>query len=124
MLVALGFVGCAPMVPSAPARLDASSAASSSSAARDARLPSDVGIRLSTGYSRSLPAGSQWRPVGQLLQGQVYRPLDSVFTIEGKQVHEAYLVVRGDMLTGFYLPAESRFSPLDPPVQLPKGVFQ
>ncbi|SCK49853.1 hypothetical protein VAR608DRAFT_4980 [Variovorax sp. HW608] len=112
------------MVASVPARLEAPSAGAASFAAHDARLPSDVSIRLATGYSRSLPAGSQWRPIGQLLQGQVYRPLDSVFTIEGRQVHEAYLVVRADVLTGFYLPAEGRFSPLDPPVQLPKGVFQ
>ncbi|WP_244139997.1 hypothetical protein [Caballeronia sp. BCC1704] len=72
-------------------------------------------VRLATGYSRKLRAGSTWRSVGVLPQGSVYRPVGSEFTIEGRQVHEAYLVIDADRLVGFYLPGESNFSALEPP---------
>jgi hypothetical protein len=63
-----------------------------------------------------------WRPVGEVQQGLVLQPVDTVFTIEGRQVHEAYLVVRENMLVGFFLPGESHFSALEPsqPITLEK----
>ena len=81
----------------------------------------DTSFRLSTGYTRTIPALSRWRQVGRLPQGNVYRPVDLAFALEGRQVHEAYLVIDGRTLRGFYLPAESAFSPLDPAIQLPFG---
>jgi hypothetical protein len=51
----------------------------------------------------------------------VYRPIGIAFAIEGKQVHEAYLVVSGSTLRGFYLPGESAYSPLAAEIQLPLG---
>lgn len=45
-----------------------------------------------------------------------------IFSIEGRQVHEAYLVIDHTALMAFYLPGEARFSPLDPSVQLPKSI--
>ena len=45
--------------------------------------------------------------VGNLPQEQVLKPIDAVFTIEGRQIHEAYLVVADDHLVGFYLPGEA-----------------
>ncbi|WP_234480884.1 hypothetical protein [Paraburkholderia nemoris] len=44
-----------------------------------------------------------------------------MFTIEGRQVHEAYLVVAKGSLVGFYLPGEAHFSPLDKPVPVMLG---
>jgi hypothetical protein len=41
-----------------------------------------------------------------------------VFTLEGANIHEAWLVIRGAALVGFYLPAERAFSPLTSPVPL------
>lgn len=105
------------MVPSAPAVLDTSPAAASSPA--QIVIDRDVEFRLSTGYSRALPAASRWRRVGRLAQGDVYRPVDIAFALEGRQVHEAYLVVSGSTLRGFYLPAESAFSPLVSDIPLP-----
>jgi hypothetical protein len=87
--------------------------------AADMLISVDVPIRLSTGYTRTLPAHSRWRAVGRLPQGLVYQPVGTVFAIEGRQVHEAYLVVQGNALQGFWLPAESNFSPLEPPLILP-----
>ncbi|MEO6364406.1 MAG: hypothetical protein ABIO71_14350 [Caldimonas sp.] len=100
---------CAPMITVQPARLDTASGAAAPEAivVRDA-----LDFRLPTGYSRTLPAASRWRRVGRLAQGEVYRPVDFVFSIEGRQVHEAYLVVAERRLVGFYLPGESTFSPL------------
>ena len=90
-------------------------------AAQRFELRQSVAFRLSTGYSRELPAGSQWLSVGTLPQGTVYRPLNTVFSIEGRHVHEAYLVVKENALQGFFLPGESRYSPLTPSLPLTIG---
>jgi len=79
------------------------------------RVVNPVSVRLASGYSRELRAGSLWQPVGHISQGNVLRPVGFVFTIEGRQVHEAYLVIKANTLVGFFLPGESRFSPLNPP---------
>ena len=84
-------------------------------------LRQPVAVKLSTGYSRELSAGSKWQSVGTLPQGTVYRPINTVFSIEGRHVHEAYLVVKENELNGFFLPGESRYSPLSPPLPLTLG---
>ncbi len=106
------------MIDAEPARL---AALPTQGDARQLILSRDTEIRLSTGYSRSLPQGSRWKPVGTLPQGTVYQRVDGVFSIEGRQVHEAYLVIKGAALLGFYLPGEARLSPLNPSVLLPLG---
>ncbi len=88
------------------------------------RLTSDATATPSAGYPRTLKAGSQWRLAGQVTQGQVFRPVNSVFTIEGRQVHEAYLVVSGGKLVGFYLPGEANYAALNIPVPLSIGDSQ
>lgn len=88
------------------------------------RLTNDATAKPATGYPRTLKSGSQWRLAGQVTQGQVYRPINSVFTIEGRQVHEAYLVVSGGKLVGFYLPGEANYAALDVPVPLSIGDSQ
>jgi hypothetical protein len=106
------------MIPSEPARLTPTPAEKSAAVLTLAR---DVDIRLSTGYRRTLPAGSGWQSVGSLPQGTVYRRAGDIFSIEGRHVHEAYLVVNGAALQGFYLPGEASYSPLTPSVSLPLG---
>jgi hypothetical protein len=81
-------------------------------------LAQQAAFTLDTGYARTLKAGSAWRQAGTIPQGMVYRPVRDVFTLEGANIHEAYLVVRGDALVGFYLPAERGFSQLQSPVPL------
>jgi hypothetical protein len=90
-----------------------------SSPAPEVLVAADLPIRLSTGYTRTVPEGGRWRAVGTLPQGVVYQPINTVFAIEGRQVHEAYLVLRGGAIQGFYLPAESHYSALQDPVLLP-----
>lgn len=70
------------------------------------------------GNSRTLRKGTRWDAVGRVVAGGVYRSRDQILTIECSNVFEAYLVVNGNRLVGFYLPVEKAFSPLDEPVQM------
>jgi hypothetical protein len=81
-------------------------------------LAQETRLTLDTGYTRTLKAGSRWRSAGTVDQGDVYRPVGDVFTLEGAHIHEAWLVVRGESLVGFYLPAEHGYSPLSTAVPL------
>ena len=84
----------------------------------------EVTFSPSIGYSRTIAASSQWRLIGRIPSGEVYRPMSGVFTVEGAQVHESGIVVWQGKLTGFYMLVERAFVPLDPPiaVQLVPGV--
>jgi len=106
--------GCAAEVKVQPAQL-----APLAQPVAEVVLASDLPVRLSTGYTRTVPQRSRWRGVGTLAQGTVYQPVNTVFAIEGRNVHEAWLVVRGGTLQGFWLPGESHYSPLDPPLSIP-----
>ena len=121
-VASLLLAACAPMVSTAPVAFTPFAGEAAQATVLELRAPLE--LRLPTGYSRVLAKGSRWQVVGQVPQGTVYRPMNSVFSIEGRQVHEAYLVIDHTALTGFYLPGEARFSPLDPSVQLPTGAFQ
>ena len=48
--------------------------------------------------------------MGRSREGEIFRPVDRVFTVEGAQIHEAYLVLNGERIVGFYLPVERAFS--------------
>jgi len=74
------------------------------------QIAETVRVSSSAGYSRVIPSGSKWEYVGQVREGNVYKPIGHVFTIEGYHVHEAYLVVSDNRLIGFYLPVENAFS--------------
>src|SRR5438105_1297529 len=80
-------------------------------------ISEDASIEPSSGYRRVLPSGSIWELRGTLPQGMAYRRVNGVFTVEGAHVHEAYIVVAGSQLVGFYLPVEQAYSPTQP-VQL------
>ncbi|MCO5412821.1 hypothetical protein N5J06_01800 [Ralstonia sp. CHL-2022] len=111
---------CAPMISTAPAMLSTDNATGPSRI----QLKSATEIRLETGYTRTLAAGSNWQRVGTLSQGAVYRPVGTIFTIEGRQVHEAYLVIASQRLVGFYLPGEQAYSPLSTAVSITTGESQ
>ncbi len=70
------------------------------------------------GYSRVLVAGSRWHRIGRIPQGEVWKPLNTVLTVEGKHIREANIVVRGKNWAGYYLPVERAFSPLETPVPI------
>jgi hypothetical protein len=117
LMLAGGLAACASAVPSTAVQLEPVA----TDRAAVLKLDKAAEIRLPTGYLRFLPAASRWQRVGRLPQGDVYRPVDTVFTIEGRHVHEAYLVVSAGSLVGFYLPGESGYSGLIRPVPLSFG---
>ena len=79
----------------------------------------EVNVTPSTGYTRTLKSGSRWKYVGRIPEGAVYKIEDDVFMLEGKHMREAYCVISQDRLVGFFLPVETSFVPLSPPVSLP-----
>ena len=72
----------------------------------------------SINLNRRITAGTVWRQVGQIPEGQVFRPVQGVFTIEGAHVHEAMLVLRGNTLEGFFLTHEKAYVQAKPAIQL------
>jgi len=71
------------------------------------------------GYTRTLLKDTRWDLIGTIPEGEVYKPKDQVLTVECSHVHEAYLVVSGGALIGFYLPVEKGFAPITPTIKLP-----
>jgi hypothetical protein len=67
---------------------------------------------------RDLRQGSTWTALGTIDQGTVYRPLDTVLTVEHFDVYEAYIVVRDENWVGFWLPVEKAFVPMLKPVPI------
>ena len=110
-VVAIGLGACAAEVVRQPADVTPVAAAA---ARAEIEITEDVEVPVSRNYNRVLARGSRWQLVGTTPQGRVYRRSDGVFTVEGAHVHEAYLVLAGDRLVGFYLPVEKAFSPTTP----------
>jgi hypothetical protein len=71
------------------------------------------------GYDRTLRQDTVWLAAGSVAQGVVYKPRDTVFTLEGTNVHEAYLVLSGGRLVGYYLPAEHSYVAQAQPIDVP-----
>ena len=104
----LGLAACAPEVVRYSSVLTPSSGEPGGTieVLRDAKV--EVGP---LGYERTIRKGSNWTRVGRVTQGEVYKPVDQVFTVEGTHVHEAYLVLDGNQIVGFYLPVERAYAP-------------
>lgn len=80
----------------------------------------DVALtNISCGYDRTIKKDSKWRLAGEVLEGEVYKPVNTCFTIECSNVFEAYLVLRENSIVGFYLPVERGFVHLGTPTPLP-----
>lgn len=120
-LTAVGLSACAPEIKRTPVELTPLPPGDSTGVYT---FKSDVTFAPAMGYSRTIAAGSQWRLIGRIASGEVYRPMSGVFTVESAQVHEAGIVIWQGKLTGFYMLVERAFVPLDPPVvvQLVQGV--
>jgi len=107
-LSALGLAACAPEVVRRPTQLT-----SVAEQAQDTiEIVETVPVSVGPGYRRMIRRGSLWTRIGRSVEGEVFKPVDGVFTVEGAHVHEAYLVLDGDRLVGFYLPVERAFAPV------------
>lgn len=82
-------------------------------------LEEDVPLSLPYGYRRLLKRGTRWTCIGAIAAGDVYETKDQVLTVEASNIHEAYIVVSGGKLVGFYLPVERTYSPASEPTSLP-----
>ncbi len=114
LLAAATLASCAPEVVRVPIAPLSASAAHPDTIV----LEREVLVRIGTGFDRVLSVGTRWRFAGVISQGSAYRAAQGVFTLEGANIHEAYLVLRGAVLVGFYLPVEQAFSPLPDSVTL------
>jgi len=103
---ALLFAGCASKLVTEPVEL---ALAAPGAEASTLRLSYSVDVRLDSGYSRTLRAGTTWKRIGSIPEGEVWEPVDTVLTVEGRYLHEAYLVVNERQLVGFYLPVADAF---------------
>jgi hypothetical protein len=78
-----------------------------------------VELVLASGYPRSIAGGTEFVVVGRIAQGLVLKPTQTVLTVEGAHMHEAFAVLQTGQLVGFYLPVEHAFTPLPLAVSLP-----
>jgi hypothetical protein len=78
-------------------------------------------IRVSStkGFSETIAQETSWKRVGAVPQGDVYKPVGTIFMLTSANAHEAYLVVSDGKVVGFYLPGEVAFAPASVPVDLP-----
>jgi len=82
-------------------------------------LSGEVPLTDTPCYSRTLRKTTRWNQVGTIAEGDVLRSKDQVLTLECSNIHEAYLVMSGNKLVGFFLPFEKGFVPHSPPIELP-----
>jgi hypothetical protein len=106
-LPAVALMGCAPEVVRQPTQLTPLTQQPGGTI----EILEDVSISVGPGYQRTIGRGTVWTRVGRSAEGEVFKPVDRVFTVEGAHIHEAYLVLDGDRVVGFYLPVERAFSP-------------
>ena len=105
---ALALAACAPEIVRQPTQLTPVT----EQAGGTIEILEDTSIFVGpAGYRRVIGRGSVWTRIGRVVEGEVYKPVNRVFTVEGAQIHEAYLVLDGDRVVGFYLPVERAFSP-------------
>lgn len=78
----------------------------------DFELTKTVVLNIGYGYERTLTAGSRWTPVGSVPYGDVFKTEDQILTVEASNVYEAFIVISGTELVGFYLPVEDAYYPL------------
>ena len=67
----------------------------------------DAGVELG-----ALDDGADIAGDGLGAGGGELKPIDTVLTVEGTHVREAYIVVWNDQWVGFWLPNEEAFSPV------------
>lgn len=110
LLLCFFVVGCATDVKRHPETLKPLGVTAK---AEERLIKSEVRFTLDSGFERMIRKNTSWTLIGTIEQGNVFASTDSVFSVEGAHVHEAFLVVNTGMLVGFYLPVERAFSPLN-----------
>lgn len=86
---------------------------------REFALIQEVKVKLGTGFPTVLKAGTRWRQIGSVEQGDVFATKDQVVMVEASNNYEAQLVVAGICVKGFYLPVEKTFVAVSKSILLP-----
>jgi hypothetical protein len=74
------------------------------------RLRNEVALELVIGrVRRPLPAGSRWKAIGTIPEGNVFKPLDHLLQVHTGHSYEAFLVCSEGKIIGVYLPVEDSF---------------
>jgi len=81
-------------------------------------LNDDLKVTLVSGWATPLKKGTNWRQVGKIKEGDVLTTGNQIVTVEASNLFEAYPVVDGGKVVGFFLPVERSFTPADPPVSI------
>jgi hypothetical protein len=115
LVLALGICGCAREITRYPEELSRARPSQDKIFVASQTVP----VHPDSGYERSIKLGTEFVDAGGIAQGSILKPTNAVFTVEGANMHEAYLVVKDGRLVGFYLPVEKSFSPLTESVTLP-----
>ena len=106
--------GCASEVKRVPVEL----VSAAPEAGRRLATTAAVEILPDSGYRRTIAAATEFLVVGRVPQGLVLKPTQTVLTLEGAHIHEAYAVVRDGQFVGFYLPVERAYAAVAKPVPM------
>ncbi|MCG6536394.1 MAG: hypothetical protein L7F78_17235 [Syntrophales bacterium LBB04] len=116
-LFILSYVGCA--FDLAHVRYKGTTLNTDGQGTKSFTLASDLPLSdMPCGYGRTLRSEVTWIMIGTIDHGEVYKSADQVLSVECSNVHEAYLVVTGKNLNGFYLPVEKGYVSLSKPIEL------
>lgn len=77
-------------------------------------LVDDVTMKAKRSRATNLKAGTRWSRIGSIEQGDVYNTKDQVVILNSFDVHEAAIVVDGDMIVGYFLKVEETFVEAEP----------
>jgi hypothetical protein len=72
-------------------------------------LEKETAVKAGNAANTTLRSGTTWLLVGSIEKGNVFKTKDQVVVVNSFNVHEAYIVVQGDTVVGYYLPVEKTF---------------
>lgn len=73
------------------------------------KLAESVTLESTNTADTHLKYGTTWTLVGKIEKGDVYQTKDQVVIVNSFNVYEAYIVVKGRNVVGYYLPIEKTF---------------
>ena len=83
------------------------------------RLQSTVTVKAAHAAPLELRAGTTWRQIGTIAQGNVWDTKDQVVIVNSFDVHEAAVVTNNNQVVGFYLKVAKTFVEANPvPISL------
>ena len=78
------------------------------------RLEDSITIKATHAQPLTLRAGTTWRKIGVIEQGNVFDTKDQVVMVNAFDVHEAALVTKDGYVQGFYLKVAKTFVEAQP----------